>query len=88
MLTLDDTHILTAYAERCSGPGWVNQLYWLVVRDPTGEIRQVAIQPEDWTKELDALFPWVSLAHSQVMGALTLLEAMDREKLRKLIGKE
>lgn len=46
-------HIVTAYAERCSGPGWANFPVWVVIRqNGTSNVRVDAIQPSEQTPEL------------------------------------
>jgi hypothetical protein len=58
--------VICAWAETCSGPGWANSLIWVVERDENGKLSQRAIQPEDQTRDMVALFG-VSAACSSAM---------------------
>lgn len=48
--------IVTAWAENCSGPGWKNQIIWVLIQEVSGLLRQEALQPEDQTAGMRALF--------------------------------
>ena len=57
---MSDRKILAAWGERVSGPGWSNELVWVLSQDTApgpefGRLRIDAIQPEDQTRELRAL---------------------------------
>lgn len=51
----DDT-IVTAWAEKASGPGWYNPLVWVLVRSGSGRIRIDSLQPEEQSREIRTLF--------------------------------
>ena len=50
----------TAWAECATGPGWVNTIYWAVISKiggpQHGVLRKVALQPDEQSSELQALF--------------------------------
>ena len=64
----DGDRIVTAWAEHATGPGWSNQLVWVLVRERTGGLREEAIQPEDQTTEMQTLF-WVCEAATKALTA-------------------
>ncbi len=49
--------IVTAWSERCSGPGWSNHLLHVLYRAKDGDLSIKYLQPEEWQKspELVAL---------------------------------
>lgn len=55
--------IITAYAERASGPGWANSPLWLIVCGADRELRQECIQPDEQTKEMHALYSASEAVH-------------------------
>ena len=61
--------IVTAWAEYVSGPGWSNQLVWVVIRTPDG-FREDCIQPEDQTPEMKWLFSISSAANRSMVAAV------------------
>ena len=48
--------IVTAWPESPTGPGWSNRIVWVLVRHDDGRLEEIAIQPEDQTPEMIALF--------------------------------
>lgn len=61
-------HVVSAYAESASGPGWGNQPIWVVVRSGLdGSHRLECIQPADQTPEMATLYAVSAAAH----GAMT-----------------
>lgn len=48
--------ILTAYAERATGPGWSNTPVWVIVAGLDGKLRQECLQPEQQTAEMGSLY--------------------------------
>lgn len=48
--------IITAYAEYCSGPGWVNNIVSVLVQDSDGALRLETLQPDEQTPRMRALF--------------------------------
>jgi hypothetical protein len=77
-LAITERHsIVTAWAERASGPGWSNALVWVIVRDGNGVLRQECLQPEEQTAEMHHLFG-VSAAAAQAM--LIAVESSIRSK--------
>jgi hypothetical protein len=51
----DGDVIVTAWSENCSGPGWSNQLIWVLVREPGGRLREESIQPGERTEAMATL---------------------------------
>lgn len=47
--------VLAVWAESCSGPGWSNRLYWVLVKDGY-DYKVEAIQPEHHTVTMIDLF--------------------------------
>lgn len=65
-------HIITAYAERHQGPGWTNELIWVVVRNTLdGTMREECIQPDERTPAMHWLFDVAASAHTSLMEALS-----------------
>lgn len=62
--------VLTAFAERASGPGWSNRPLWIVIVSPTDGIRVECIQPDDHTPAMIALYDVSEAAHSAMMRAV------------------
>lgn len=63
-----DEHVVAAWAERHSGPGWSNTTIEVLIRkNGTSDYRMESIQPHDQTPEMLTLFG-VSCA---AIGALT-----------------
>lgn len=62
--------IVTAYAQRASGPGWSNSPLWVIVRDGDGKLREECIQPEERTAPLHWLYDVAEAAHISVLAAL------------------
>lgn len=49
--------VITAYAQRASGPGWSNQPVWIAVRSRwDGSYRLECLQPEELSMEIWALY--------------------------------
>ena len=67
--------VLTAFAERCGGPGWANMPIWIVIRaqSPTGggdRLRVEAIQPDEATPTLMTLARHSAAMHEAMTGAV------------------
>ena len=46
VIIADNEHIVTAWAEECSGPGWANRPIWiLIARNGGGPHRVACLQP-------------------------------------------
>ena len=52
----DGDVVVTAWAERASGPGWSNQLVWVLIRERGGKLREEAFQPCDQSDGMYELF--------------------------------
>ena len=62
--------IVTAYAQRASGPGWSNMPVWVIVRDANGNLREECIQPDEQTAEIAHLFHVSEAAHFAMVAAV------------------
>jgi len=60
----------TAWAERCDGPGWCNELIWYVWSDSTGEHHIDALQPDEQTTTMRTLFPLSAAASVEMTRAV------------------
>jgi len=61
-------YIVTAYPERCSGPGWANAPIYVIVQDRTdGSLRREVIQPDQQTPEMLTIFSVCYEAHLALM---------------------
>jgi len=47
--------IEVAWSEDCNGPGWSNQIIWVLIRDGSGTLRLDSIQPSERTEYMAAL---------------------------------
>lgn len=72
---MDKREIVCAYAENASGPGWANSLVWVVERDGNGRLHHRAIQPEEQTPEMVALFQVSAAAHLSMTNAVKKADA-------------
>lgn len=64
-----DEHIVAAWAEPASGPGWSNTPVWVLIRDSsTGKYRVDALQPHEQTGRMsDILYKVSSIAHTDMV---------------------
>jgi hypothetical protein len=62
--------IVTAWCERSEGPGWTNDLVWLIEDDGTGKLSQRALQPDEQSPWMKWLFPVCKEAHDTFMRAV------------------
>ena len=49
-------HVVVAWPEYASGPGWSNALVWVIVHDAKGNLRREALQPHMQDDEMRTLF--------------------------------
>lgn len=69
-------HIITAWPEYCSGPGWSNALIWVLIRNrQDNSLRQEAIQPQDRTRGMCTLFDVCASAHSALLAEVVEMVA-------------
>jgi len=68
----EDDRILTAYAERATGPGWANRPVWLIVAGADGKIRQECFQPYEQTVDMGTLYDISEAAHKAMTSAAKL----------------
>jgi len=62
-----DGHIVTAYAESVSGPGWANQPVWVVYRGRDGQLREECLQPDEQPAEMVWLYTVSQAAHGAMV---------------------
>jgi hypothetical protein len=62
--------ILTAWPEYCSGPGWANQIIWVIIQDSNQNFRLDSIQPDEQNAETQLLFNVCASAHRSLLTAL------------------
>lgn len=63
--------VVTAYAERASGPGWGNSPIWVIIRSNLdGAYRQECIQPADFVPEFIYLYQVSHAAHQAMTRAV------------------
>ncbi len=78
-------HVVGAWADAPCGPGWSNRLVWVCVRSALdGAHRVDALQPEEQSEEILAMFPFTLVASGQLLGAVTrLAERLAKSAQRK-----
>lgn len=62
--------IVTAYAERASGPGWSNAPAWVIVRGRDGNLREHCLQPDEQSYDIVAAYDFSALAHRRMTSAV------------------
>jgi hypothetical protein len=63
-------HVITAFAQSASGPGWANSPVVVIVRGLDGAIRQEWIQPREQTREMVTLYPLSQAIHQAMTAAV------------------
>ena len=63
---LPGERVISAHAEPADGPGWSNQAVWVVYRDKNNKLREFAIQPNDQTPGMHALYRISAEVHRQM----------------------
>lgn len=66
-------HIVCAFAESASGPGWANSPIWFVTRDGNGKLAIECLQPAEQTAEMRTLYTVSSAAHACMTRAVERL---------------
>ena len=61
--------IITAFAEDCSGPGWSNQIIWVIVSNK-GELRTECIHPDERNERMAWLFDCSQVSHISMKNAV------------------
>lgn len=56
-----DEKVIHAWAEKCKGPGWSNDLVWLLVQGTDGRLRQESLQPHEQSDEIRLLLEFSDL---------------------------
>lgn len=52
--------VVAVRAEFVAGPGWANSPLWVFIRSRDGQIREEAIQPEQQSESIRAMFAGLS----------------------------
>ena len=63
-------HVITAFAESASGPGWGNRPIRVILQDGDGALSQVWVQPQDQTEEMVLLYSVSQAAHLAMVAAV------------------
>lgn len=59
-----DEYVVCVYPESCAGPGWANQVYWVIVqKEGGGRIRLESLQPDEMTDEMRTVFKALENLH-------------------------
>jgi len=66
----DREYIVTAYAEHARGPGWSNQIVWVIIGDANGKLRSECLQPSEQSAEVLTLFGGSAWAHGSMARAV------------------
>ena len=64
------SEIVSAWAEKCSGPGWSNQVVWYLTRDSAGNLKIHDIQPGDMSDAMLHLFNTSAVVHGDMLCAV------------------
>lgn len=75
---LQMSEVIAAWAERCSGPGWSNQVVWYLTRDSTGNLKIHDIQPGDMSDAMLHLFNTSAALHQSMVHAVGQWHKQDR----------
>ena len=71
MNLLKNEIVVTAFAERASGPGWGNRPIWVIVENiANGKMRRDCIQPGQHTAQMAWLFDLSEAAHKGMTEAV------------------
>lgn len=73
-----DDQIVTAYAQRASGPGWTNCPLWVIVKGADGILREECLQPEDQTAGMATLYNISEAVHLALRQAVKLRNAVPK----------
>lgn len=68
-----DDRIVTAWAEACSGPGWQNNIVWVLIHGGDGRHRVEALQPGEQGEEILSLFEFSALTSARMLAAVERL---------------
>lgn len=67
MTVLEGDHIAAAWCERCSGPGWSNDIVWVLVQSKDGELRVDSMQPHEQQLGIETLHPMLAVGTEQLL---------------------
>lgn len=62
--------IVTAWAEHCDGPGWRNDIVWILVQPRNGELRIESVQADEQDTRIRHLFRLNALASAEMLAAV------------------
>jgi len=61
-------HIVTAFAEPASGPGWSNSPVWVIIKSTEdGTLRMDCLQPAEQTSDIAIMYSISSIAHASMV---------------------
>jgi hypothetical protein len=76
--------VLTAWAERASGPGWSNTPVYAVIANQSASpptYRVVCIQPNEQTFEMKTVFPYSLQSHADMVEAVNKVTRSFKERV-------
>lgn len=59
--------VVATHCEYASGPGWSNEIVWVVIQEQGGKLRMEAIQPKERTSEIALLMETCAAADKAMM---------------------
>lgn len=76
--------VVTAYAQRASGPGWSNTPLWVIIQDGNGKLRRECLQPEEQSDTIYILYGISDSVNVQLVNEVERL--VERKRVRKKRG--
>lgn len=73
-------HIVAAYAEPASGPGWANSPLWLVVCSEDRGLRLECMQPDEQTAGIASIYRIGAEVHSEMTAAARLAVSIPKRR--------
>jgi hypothetical protein len=83
-------HVVTAFAQRASGPGWSNTPLWVIIQDGDGKLRRECLQPDEQSHTMMLLYNLSNSLNSQLTAEVenVLGEAVRAERAAKKRAKK
>jgi len=69
----DGEHLVAAWGEKPSGPGWSNSLVCCLIKGADGKLREECLQKDEQTAQMLDLFPYSALAAADMTRAVKRL---------------
>lgn len=77
----DGDRIVATHCEHCAGPGWSNEIVWVVVQSIGGALRMESIQPSERSFAIATLMDVCATADMSMVLAVKRLAAADGREL-------